>query len=68
MKYLIFSDNPVITEKIVKQVGEDSVATIYNLESFANYPSVILPDVLPINGLEKFSEEKKGGGTGFNRP
>ena len=60
MKYLIFSDNAQITEGIVKQVGEDSVAAIYNLETFINYPSDILPAVLPIDGLEKFS--KKGGG------
>lgn len=61
MKYLIFSDNDKTIEQIVKQVGEDSVAAIYNLESFANYPSYILPDVLPIDGLEKFSKEKRGG-------
>lgn len=65
MKYIIFSDNIKMIEQIAKRIGENSIAAIYNLESFAYYPSYILPDVLPIDGLEKIAAEKRGG-TGFN--
>ncbi len=59
MKYLLFVRNAQVAGEIVSQIGEDAVAEIYNLESFENYPTDILPDEIPINGIEKYSQ--RGG-------
>ena len=59
MKYLLFVRNAQVAGEIVSQIGEDAVAEIYNLQPFENYPSEILPEEIPINGIEKYSQ---GGG------
>lgn len=66
MKYIIFADSAKTIEDVVKEVGENSVAAIYDFSNLANQPSDDLPDLLPLNGLEEFLHG--GGGSSFNRP
>ena len=62
MKYLLFVDHPNIAETLIKKFGEESIAEVYNFSVFENYPSDILPEELPINGIEKYSQ---GGGNEY---
>ena len=55
MKHILFVDDGRVAQKIINQIGADSVAAVYDFSSLENSPSDILPDILPIDDLEQFT-------------
>ena len=62
MKQIFFIRNSRVGERILQDIDKNSVAKVYNLEYFENNPDDKLPDEIPINGLEKFTQSGSGGG------
>lgn len=53
MKYILFVRNAQVAEEITAQIGEKSVVGVFYLEDFEKYPSDVLPEEFPLNGIEK---------------
>lgn len=63
MKKIFFVRNAQVWNEISSQVNKDSVAGIYNLDYFEKFPGNILPEEIPINGLDEFkSTDSLGSG------
>ncbi len=57
-KLVLFVRNNQVLEDVLKQVDKNLVVSVFNFESFENFPSNIIPEGFNISGLEQF----KGGG------
>ena len=51
MKQILCVRNSSVLEDISKQIGKNSVATVYNLDYFEKIPSNYLPEEIPIEGI-----------------